>query len=118
MKDGSDDLAEWLKDDQVESALRLDEEVDIGLVQKVTDEGYAPDLRDDEVEKLGRDPFLIAYALVDPTNRTVVTAEVSKPSRTRGNRHIPDVCGDLRVPCCNTFELTTALDFRTDWNDS
>jgi len=54
--------------------------VDIPLVSKVTDEGYAPDLTDDEVEKIGRDPFLIAYALAAVGERCIVTTEVSKPA--------------------------------------
>ena len=116
LKDGDDDLAAWTKQDEVESALRMEEFVDVTLVREATNSGYASDLRDDELEKLGRDPFLIAYALADHGNRSIVTTEVSKPKRNRGNRHIPDVCTDLSVPCINPFELTTELDFRTDWN--
>jgi Domain of unknown function (DUF4411) len=114
-KGGSDELAGWAKQTEVEGVLRFDESVDISLVRKVITEGYAPDLGDDELEELGRDPFLAAYALADPHNRTVVTTEVSKPSRQRANRHLPDVCRDLGVSCCNTFEMTAALDFTTAW---
>jgi hypothetical protein len=45
--------------------------------------------RDDEVEKVGRDPFLIAYALADLAVRTVVTTEVSRPSGQRANDSWP-----------------------------
>ena len=31
---------------------------------RLTEEGYAPDLTDVEIEEIGRDPFLIAYALI------------------------------------------------------
>lgn len=117
IKDGNDALATWAKQGEIEGALLLTEAVDITLVRHVTTNGYAPDLTDDELEKLGRDPFLIAYALADMGNRTIVTTEVSKPKRIRANRHIPDVCANFKVPCCNTFDLTTALDFKTDWND-
>ena len=55
---GKDELATWAKDNRTE--LILDEEVDIALVQRVTAEGYAPDLTDIELEVIGRDPFLIA----------------------------------------------------------
>jgi hypothetical protein len=78
-------------------------------------EGYANDLTDDEIEQIGRDPFLIAYALVDTKNRCVVTREVSKPSRTRQNRHIPDVCAGLGVKCCDPFVFARDLGFSTDW---
>ena len=74
-----DDLTDWLKDNR--NALRLDEDVDQKLVERVTQSGYAPDLNDEEVERLGCDPFLIAYALGDPAQRAVVTTEVSRPSR-------------------------------------
>ena len=91
----------------------LAEDVVQETVAIVIENGYADDLTDIEAEKLGRDPFLIAYALADSGHRTVVTTEVSKPRRTRANRHIPDVCRDFNVPCCNTFDLVRALDFRT-----
>jgi hypothetical protein len=45
----------------------LHETVDITLVQNVVNNGYAPDLTDVEVEAIGRDPFLIAYALARKT---------------------------------------------------
>jgi len=115
-KDGNDALAAWAKQDDIESVLLLNEPVNIELVRHVTKNGYASDLTDDELEKLGRDPFLIAYGLKDAGNRTVVTTEVSKPKRIRANRHMPDVCVGLKIPCCNTFDLTTALNFRTGWN--
>lgn len=72
----------------------------------------APDLTEGEVERVGRDPFLIAHALGGP-ERTVVTTEASKPSKQRANRHVPDVCHALGVPCCNTYEFIDLLDFTT-----
>jgi len=116
INEGNDDLAIWAKEDGNRTALLLQEEVDISLVSHVTNEGYALNLTDDEVEKIGRDPFLIAYALVDPSNRCVVTTEVSKPNRQRANRHLPDVCRHFNVRSCNTFEFVRALNFRTKWN--
>ena len=106
-----DVLVEWLTDHRDD--LLLDEEVSENLVAQVTEERYAPGLTEDEIEKLGRDPFLIAYALADAQDRCVVTNERSRPNRTRANRHIPDVCGDLNVRCCDTFKLIRELDFRT-----
>ena len=93
----------------------LDEIVDPALVAKVTEIGYAIDLNDEEIETLGRDPFLIAYALVDPSDRIVVTTEHSRPSRQRANRHVPDVCRDFGIQSINTFDFIRALNFRTDW---
>ena len=106
-----DDLTRWLKDNR--DLLLLAEHVNETLVARVTSQGYAPDLSDEEVERVGRDPFLIAYALRDPGRRTVVTTEVSKPKKKRANRHIPDVCDDLHVLHCNTYQFIEALDFTT-----
>ncbi len=41
---GDGDPPTWLRDPEVKKALLLEEEADTELVQKVTNEGYAPDL--------------------------------------------------------------------------
>lgn len=115
IKDGNDALATWAKDDAVETALLFDEAADPTIVATITDDGYASDLTDDEIVKIGRDPFLISYAMIDPTDRTVVTTEVSRPKRQRANRHIPDVCGTFGLRSRNTFEFVRELDFSTNW---
>jgi hypothetical protein len=91
-----DRLLDWLRDIANKKALLLDEQVDTALVQRVISDGYANDLTDDEIEKLGRDPFLVAYALAY-VERCVVTTEVSRPSKKRQNRKIPDVCKTLSL---------------------
>src|SRR5271157_6228732 len=73
-------LLDWMKEKENQDALKLDEAVDAALVQKVVFDGYAPDLTDDELEEIGRDPFLIAYCMAAP-DRCVVTTEASKPSK-------------------------------------
>ena len=113
LKDGKDELAHWLKEHQ--SEIQFPESVQQDLVERVTMLGYANDLREDEVEKLGRDPFLIAHALADVGKRCVVTTESSRPTRKRANRHVPNVCETLGIPWCNTFELIRELNFTTDW---
>jgi hypothetical protein len=115
VKDGEDSVARWVRTSRVRDQLILGEEVDRDIVTAVVTAGYAADLTDDEILKVGRDPFLVAYGFVGHPERCIVTTEVSRPSRQRANRHIPDVCRDLGVPCCNTFELTRALDFSTRW---
>ena len=115
IKDGDDDLGEWIRQDEIKGALLLHEEADVALVSLVTNEGYAPDLTDDEIEKIGRDPFLVAYGLGNENERCIVTTETSRPSRRRANRHVPDVCSGLGVRCCNTFEFVREFDFTTNW---
>ena len=41
---GDDELAVWIKQSQVQDALRLDEEVDREVLQRVLDTGYGPSL--------------------------------------------------------------------------
>lgn len=112
---GRGELVDWLKDEDNKNALLFGEEVDLDLVARVTTEGYAPDLNDAELETVGRDPFLIAYGLVAPTNRCVITFEVSAPAKQRANRKIPDVCAGFSVRSANLFSLIKELDFTTNW---
>ena len=45
-------------------------------------QGYGENLTDSDLEKIGEDAFLIAYALA-AEDRVVVTKETPKPSRQR-----------------------------------
>ena len=121
VKDGGTDtekdaLYEWIRDPDHREALVLKESADVGLVQTVMNVGYASDLNDAEVEQLGRDPFIVAYALPGSGQRVVVTTEVSKPKRKRQNRHLPDVCTAFGLPSCDTFKMLRDLGFHTGWN--
>lgn len=110
-----DQLFGWISEDTVRKALVLPEDADPGLVDHVTRNGYAEDLTDTEIDQIGRDPFLIASALLDPSNRVVVTAEVSQPKKIRQNRKIPDVCTSFGIRSVDIFGLVRELDFRTSW---
>lgn len=107
-----DVVVEWLKEHR--NALLLDEAAQPALVARVTEAGYANDLDDVEIEKIGRDPFLIAYALVAPQSRRVISNERSRRSATRANRKVPDVCADFGIVCYHTFRFIQERDFRTD----
>jgi hypothetical protein len=109
-------LASWIREDVTVQALRFESEVDPTRVARVVEEGYAADLTEDEMELLGKDPLLIAYALAAPGQRCVVTTERSKPSAQRGNRKVPDVCNRFGIRSVHTFGLTKELDFRTNWS--
>ncbi len=109
-----DELLDWVRDDKNREALVLQEAPKLELVRRVVTEGYADDLTDDEVEKIGRDPFLIAYAF-ENGERCIATTEVSKPKKQRHNRHVPDVCQSLRVSWCGPWELNKKLGFTTGW---
>ena len=112
-KGHEDPLKIWIKDNK--NALLFDEEADVMLVKQVLSTSYAPDLNDVEIERIGADPFLISYALIDPTQRRVITAEVSRPSAQRANRKVPNVCQTLGVKSLTIFDLIEELDFTTGW---
>lgn len=115
-KDGEkDSLAVWADQPDTKAALLFTEEADPALVQQVTYNGYLANPTDADIAKLGRDPFLISYGLVDPDDRVIVTAEVSKPRAQGSNRKVPDVCDSLGVKHINGFQLIQELDFRTGW---
>ena len=107
-------LFAWINNSDNKATLCLEDEVDILLVQRAVDEGYANNLNDVEIAAVGRDPFLIAHALADK-DRCIVTVEGSKPVKQRQNKRIPDVCKGFSIPCCDTFMLNRTLGFRTDW---
>ena len=118
-KDGEmDALATWASLEEIKEALLFGEQVEQDLVARITYGGYIKNPTDDELEKIGRDPFLISYALKDIKNRCIVTTESSKPSRIGANRHIPDVCSDFNIRCINNFQMIKELDFSTSWKKS
>ena len=70
-------LVDWMKDHK--EALLLDEEVEAQLLREVVTIGYAPDLTDDELEQIGQDPFVIAYACLlytSPSPRDLSTSRM------------------------------------------
>ena len=118
-KDGEkDELAAWAELVEVRDALLFDEEVEQDLVARITYGGYVANPTDDELEKIGRDPFLLSYALKDIHNRTIVTTEASRPKRKGANRHIPDVSNDFNIRCINSFQMIREMNFSTSWKTS
>ncbi|MBL4894777.1 MAG: DUF4411 family protein [Emcibacter sp.] len=115
-KAGRDALVDWLSNPDVKDALLFNNDAIPADVARVVNEGYAPDLTDVELLKLGQDPFLISYALDALDDICIVSTEASKPTLKRSNRRVPNVCSDLGINCCNSFTFNKALGFRTDWN--
>lgn len=103
-----DTLRDWLKGNK--ESLWVDDE---RCFEAVGDVLEAYDADEADLEILGADPFLIAFAIV--TGETIVTYEVSKPSKTGKNRKIPDVCNDLGVNWIPGHDHIVVLDFSTDW---
>jgi hypothetical protein len=110
---GKGELVDWLKANK--NAMLLDEAPDPEIVQHVLEEGYGPDLTAEEIESIGLDPFAVAYALLDAANRSVVTFEVSAPSKQRANRKLPDVCRTFGITPKTMFDVIKELGFSTSW---
>jgi Domain of unknown function (DUF4411) len=113
-KKNEDLLLLWIKQTDTRKALLLDEKIDAKLVTEVLEQGYAPDPTDTDIEEIGRDPFLVAYAISGP-DRCVVTTETSAPKKQRQNRKLPDVCETFGVKCYAPFKVNRDLGFKTDW---
>ena len=105
-------LKDWICTEEAKKKLILDEEVDQNTVDKVLAEGYGRGLTDNDLEKIGQDAFLIAYALAI-ADRTVVTKEISKPKALKGNRKVPDVCDHFKVKWMRDFDFYKVLNFTT-----
>ena len=110
-----DELAIWASREDVVEYLLLSEDANMEAVRAVTYKGYVANPTDSEIEKMGRDPFLISYAYIDRKNRCVVTAEVSKPTKQGANRRVPDVCNILGVRHIDSYQLIRELNFTTNW---
>lgn len=100
---GKGGLVDWLKAKERRDALLLPGVVDEVLLARVINVGYAPDLDGVELQAVGQDPFLIAYALVSVADRTVVSFETSAPSKQRANKKIPDVCAGFGISVHSAF---------------
>ena len=107
-------LKNWITHTDIKEALTLAEEVNAVVLNEVLAQGYAQDLTDSELEKIGRDPFLISYARM-AADRIVVTKEVSRPSAQRANRQVPDVCNAFGVPCMTDFDFFKAAGFKAKY---
>lgn len=112
-------LVDWIKENKDSLCLSL--RPDVSKMRSVMSLGYAPDLSEDEVQKIGKDPFIVVYALMlieKGIDATVVTTEVSKPKAQRANRQLPDVCAMFKIKCINTYRLIKELDFSTSWQNN
>ena len=105
---GDDSLKKWLQKNKAEQL--MDDPDALHVVSEILSY-YGNSLTEDQIEMIGSDPFLIAYA--SHHGGAVVTREVSKPSRVGHNRKIPDICLDTGVRLVREPELIRDLDFRT-----
>ncbi len=109
-----DDLIEWMKKNRADIVLA--ESALPSTVDRVIRDRYRLNATSTDLEAMGSDPALIAYALGHSPSRAVVTTERPKPGLTGRNRKVPDVCRDIGVECVHTYEFIRRLDFRTAKN--
>ncbi|UUL83500.1 DUF4411 family protein [Sphingomonas qomolangmaensis] len=115
VESGNDELAAWMKQSETKRTLLLDEEIDARNVQTVLAQ-YGKTLTEADLITIGQDPFLIAAGL-GHSDRCIVTAEVSKPTRSGPRRHVPDVCNDCQIRWIHPIKLIADLNFSTTWDD-
>lgn len=106
-------LGDWARDGYTKQALLLEEDPDPALLQHVVRHEYDGDnqaFTDSELDKIGRDAFIVSYGLMD-NSRIIVTKEVSAPKKRMGNRKIPDACNRCGVNWCTDWDMYRVLDF-------
>lgn len=113
-KNKKDNLAIWAESADFKEHLLFVEESDQILVTKIIYGGYTNKPTEDDLKKMGHDPFLLSYALQDLESRIIVSDEVSNKA-VGANRKIPDVAKDFDIKCINTFQLLDHLNFSTSW---
>lgn len=112
-----DDLKKWAVQADTKRALLLEESIDHSLLNRVREEGYGKNLTESEIQAIGGDQYLIAYALKSTADRKVVTTEKSKKKAKRRHRKVPDVCADLGIGWCNQFDFVSEMKFTTRWKE-
>lgn len=110
LKEGNDELADWVRerpdhfisnDDEFTQTLFAD------IVQFVMEGDYNPGNRDNFLAKA--DPWIIAKAKA--IGASVVTHEAVAAVNTRKVK-VPNICQQFEVPCLNTFRFLRELEAR------
>ena len=107
LKEGNDDLADWVKVRPQHFIPNDDEETQsifTEIVHAVMEGDYNSGNRDSFLAKA--DPWIIAKAKV--MDATVVSHEAHLTPNTKKVK-IPNICQQFEVPCINTFELLREL---------
>ncbi|MCM7515714.1 DUF4411 family protein [Enterobacter hormaechei] len=110
LRDGNDELAEWVKS-RPEHFIKNDDDetqaVYIELVKSVMEGNYNPGNRDNFLAKA--DPWIIAKAKT--TGAVVVTHEALLSEGTKKVK-VPNICRQFGVPCINTFQFLREMNAR------
>ena len=99
----SDDFSKWIKDQENQTRLILNENFNNNIRKRVLFEGYS--LSEPRNENQNNDSILIAYAMANKS-RVIVTKE------GKGKNQIPYICEKLGIEYMNDFEFQEECDFR------
>lgn len=110
LREGNDELAEWVKarpDHFIKNDDVATQSVFTEIVQTVATGDYNPGNRDNFLAKA--DPWIIAKAKT--LGATVVTHEFLLVPNTKKVK-VPNICQQFDVPCLNTFQFLRELNAR------
>jgi hypothetical protein len=107
--DRNDALEEWCKNNLPADFFRDSSEVmaEYGIVSGWAiskSNHYLPNAINEFLDADEADAFLVAYALANASERTIVTQEISEPNR-KNRVKIPEACNDLNVQYVNTINM-------------
>lgn len=110
LKEGNDELANWVRerpDHFIRNDDALTQTLFTEIVQFVMEGDYNPGNRDNFLAKA--DPWIIAKAKA--IGASVVTHEAVAAANTRKVK-VPNICQQFEVPCLNTFRFLRELEAR------
>ncbi|WP_447046003.1 DUF4411 family protein [Vreelandella sp. H-I2] len=110
LKEGNDELANWVRerpDHFISNDDGLTQTLFADIVQFVVEGDYNPGNRDNFLSKA--DPWIIAKAKA--IGASVVTHEAVAAANTRKVK-VPNICQQFEVPCLNTFRFLRELEAR------
>lgn len=110
LKEGNDELANWVRerpDHFISNDDALTQTLFAEIVQFVMKGDYNPGNRDSFLAKA--DPWIIAKAKA--IGASVVTHEAVAAANTRKVK-VPNICQQFEVPCLNTFRFLRELEAR------
>ena len=110
LKEGNDELANWVRerpDHFIRNDDALTQTLFTEIVQFVIEGDYNPGNRDNFLAKA--DPWIIAKAKA--IGASVVTHEAVAAANTRKVK-VPNICQQFEVPCLNTFRFLRELEAR------
>lgn len=107
--DKNDALEEWCKNNLPANFFKDSSEVmaEYGIVSGWAiskNNHYLPNAINEFLDADEADAFLVAYALANAAERTIVTQEISEPNR-KNRVKIPEACNDLNVHFVNTISM-------------